>query len=118
MFQWLDCDQPYFRRTKSFVALLAVGLTLNSCTSVEEKKPISAAVAKSPSQEPRAASVPRGTPLSRSEIAALAGLFNENPLVGGQTPPRSHKWVNENVSMFLQFDRPNPSEATTLRYIG
>ena len=118
MFQRRDYDQPYFRGTKSFVALLAVGLIFQSCTTVEEKKPTSAALAKSPSQEPKAARVPRGKPLSKTEITSLAALFNENPLVGGQTPPRSHKWVNENVSIFLQFDRPSPAEATALRYIG
>jgi hypothetical protein len=118
MFRWFDCDQLYFRGTKTFVALLAIGLIFESCTMVEEKKPTSAAAAKSPSQEAKAGNVPRGRPLSKAEITSLAALFDENPLTGGQTPPRAHKWVNENVSIFLQFDRPNPAEATMLRYIG
>jgi hypothetical protein len=118
MLRWFDCNQLYVHGTNTIVFLLAVGLIFHSCATVEEKKPIADAVAKSPSQEPKATSVPRGRPLSKTEITSLAVLFNENPLIGGQIPPRAHKWVNENVSIFLQFDRPDPSEATTLRYIG
>lgn len=33
-------------------------------------------------------------------------------------PPRLYKWVNDEVSIFVQLDRPNPAEATTARYIG
>ncbi|MGD9893108.1 MAG: hypothetical protein AB7U18_17660, partial [Dehalococcoidia bacterium] len=51
-------------------------------------------------------------------IMPLASLFNENPLIGGQIAPRLYKWVNEQVTIFLQFDRSNPSEASKLRYIG
>jgi hypothetical protein len=101
------------RRMSSFIVLLALLIAAQSCT-VADNKPTS----KSSAEGSQSASLPHGKPLSKSEIVALGSLFNENPLTGGQTPPRAHKWVNENVSMFLQFDRPEPAEAKALRYIG
>jgi hypothetical protein len=53
-----------------------------------------------------------------NHIASLATLFNETPFEGGQVPPRLYKWVNDDVSIFVQPDRPSPAEATTVRYIG
>ena len=106
------------RWLRNSVIILAVVLAANACTMVEEKTNSTVTVSKSLSQARKSTSVPQGKPLSKAEITALAPFFNENPLTGGQTPPRAHKWVNENVSIFLQFDRPNPSEATALRYIG
>lgn len=56
--------------------------------------------------------------MTHDEVLALAQLFTDNPLFGGQVAPRLYKWVNENTLLFLQFDRPNPNDATQLRYIG
>jgi plastocyanin len=56
--------------------------------------------------------------LTVDEIAELMALFNDGILTGGQTPPRFHKWVNKDVSIFLQFDSSNPAEATELRNVG
>ena len=100
------------------VVLLVAFLAAQSCSLVDEKKVTSAAGSQPVVERSKATSLPQGKPLSKGEIAALAALFNENPLTGGQEPPRAHKWVNENVSIFLQFDRSNVTEATALRYIG
>jgi len=62
--------------------------------------------------------VPGGHRMTHDEIMALALLFEDNPLNGGQTAPRLYRWVNENTLIFLQFDRANPEEATQLRYVG
>jgi len=61
---------------------------------------------------------PGAKPLSKQDISALAGLFTDQPLTGGQTAPRQYKWVNENVAVFVQFDNKDPAEATSLRYVG
>ncbi len=61
---------------------------------------------------------PGADALTPAEIAELMGIFDDGILTGGQTPPRFHKWVNETVTMFLQFDGPNPEEATALLDIG
>lgn len=53
-----------------------------------------------------------------THVPSFATLFSETPFEGGQVPPRLYKWVNEDVSIFVQLDRPNPAEATTARYIG
>jgi hypothetical protein len=53
-----------------------------------------------------------------SHIASFATLFSETPFDGGQVPPRLYKWVNDDVSIFVQLDRSNPAEATAVRYIG
>jgi hypothetical protein len=53
-----------------------------------------------------------------SQIKTFATLFSTNPLLGGQVPPRLYKWANGDTSMFVQLDRPNPAEATALRYVG
>jgi len=56
--------------------------------------------------------------ITPQEIQQLATLFNQNPLTGGQIPPRLYRWVNENTTIFIQLDKANPAEATELRYIG
>jgi hypothetical protein len=53
-----------------------------------------------------------------NHVAGIAALFSETPFEGGQVPPRLYKWVNDDVSIFVQLDRSNPAEATTARYIG
>lgn len=53
-----------------------------------------------------------------SQISSFAKLFNTNPLLGGQVPPRLYMWANKDVSLFVQLDRPNPAEASALRYVG
>jgi hypothetical protein len=45
-------------------------------------------------------------------------MFDDNPLLGGQVPPRRHLWVNKDVSIFVQFDSSDPAVATQMRYIG
>lgn len=61
---------------------------------------------------------PGAKALSKPDIAALAALFPDNPLTGGQTAPRLYRWVNEDVAVFIQLDKPDPAEATALRYVG
>jgi hypothetical protein len=61
---------------------------------------------------------PGADDLTSDEIVELMGIFDDGILTGGQTPPRFHKWVNEDVTIFLQFDSPDPAEATALRNVG
>jgi len=61
---------------------------------------------------------PGARKMSRDEIAELFAFFNDNPLTGGQAAPRRYKWVNDNVAVFVQFDRNSAAEATELRYVG
>jgi hypothetical protein len=61
---------------------------------------------------------PRGEPLTPEKIQQLHAMFDDNPLLGGQVPPRRHLWVNRNVSIFVQFDSNDPAVATRMRYIG
>jgi hypothetical protein len=56
--------------------------------------------------------------LTRAEIRRLAAFFNDNPLRGRQTAPRHYRWVNGDVLIWLQFDKPNPAKATALRHLG
>jgi plastocyanin len=68
---------------------------------------------------PEANFTPEGADaLTSEEIVELMTLFNDGILTGGQVPPRFHKWVNKDVSIFLQFDSSNPAEATVLRNVG
>jgi plastocyanin len=53
---------------------------------------------------------------SANHVPSLAALFADKPLIGGQVAPRSYRWVNEQVSIFAQFDRPTSPRA--LRYVG
>lgn len=61
---------------------------------------------------------PGAKALPKQELTTLAGFFTDNPLTGGQTAPRLYRWVNEDVSVFVQLDKPKPAEATSLRYVG
>ena len=55
--------------------------------------------------------------LTPEEVQQFVALFGDPFLTGGQSQPRSGRWVNENVFAFLQFDAA-PAEATAIRYIG
>jgi plastocyanin len=58
-----------------------------------------------------------GRPAARaSHVSSLAALFTHNVLTGGQVAPRSYRWVNDRVSIFVQFDRSTSPRA--LRYVG
>ena len=56
--------------------------------------------------------------LTKDEIGRLVALFNDNPLTGSQIAPRVSRWVNNDTFIFLQFDNPDLTQATSLRYIG
>jgi hypothetical protein len=61
---------------------------------------------------------PGARELDAGSIQALAALFDDMPLTGGQEPPRIYKWVNEDVALFAQFDDSDLTQATSLPYIG
>jgi hypothetical protein len=61
---------------------------------------------------------PVGANITTKDISNLASLFNDQPFQGGQVSPRIAKWVNNDIFIFLQFDKPNPSNATTINYVG
>jgi hypothetical protein len=65
----------------------------------------------------RAETVARPTSAT-GHIQSLFSLFTDNPFTGGQVAPRQYKWVNDDVLMFVQFDRSRANEARALRYIG
>jgi hypothetical protein len=48
-----------------------------------------------------ASAFPSGSNLSRAEISQLFELFDDQPLEGGQVPPRISKWVNNDTFTFL-----------------
>jgi len=56
--------------------------------------------------------------LSKQDLQGLAAFFDDQILRGGQVPPRLSKWLNQDVALFLQLDKPNISDATTVRYVG
>jgi hypothetical protein len=62
--------------------------------------------------------LPHGSALSKQDIDAFTAFFTDNPLMGGQSAPRIYKWVNDEVAVFLQFDKLRTNEATALRYFG
>lgn len=61
---------------------------------------------------------PNETDLAAEDLQAFLDLFDDEVLIGGQTPPRQSLWLNENVAMFVQLDAREPEEATTIPYIG
>jgi plastocyanin len=77
-----------------------------------------AAVAAQATPTATATPAPTGVFLSPEEIASLAAGFTDEPLIGGQVAPRLSRFVSPDVFVFLQFDNPDPAQATTLRYVG
>lgn len=65
-----------------------------------------------------ASAFPSGSNLTLGEISQLFELFDDQPLEGGQVPPRISKWVNNDTFIFLQFDKSVAENATFLRYVG
>jgi hypothetical protein len=51
-------------------------------------------------------------------IARMFSVFTENPLQGGQVPPRMYRALNDQVLGFVQFDHNSAAQATELRYVG
>lgn len=76
------------------------------------------AAAASPAAVASPAPGPTGVYLSPEEIAAFAAFFADQPLTGGQVAPRIAKFVSPDVFVFLQFDNPDVTQATALRYVG
>jgi hypothetical protein len=62
--------------------------------------------------------VPIGKNITTEDISEFVTVFDDQPFQGGQISPRIAKWVNEDVFLFIQFDKPSPSNATALNYIG
>jgi plastocyanin len=56
--------------------------------------------------------------LSPAEMRQLTAQFTDNPFRGRQTAPRLYRWVTGDTLVFLEFDKPNPAKARSLRYIG
>jgi plastocyanin len=56
--------------------------------------------------------------LTPTEIRQLAAQFTDNPFRGRQTAPRLYRWVSADTLAFLEFDKPDPKKARSLRYIG
>lgn len=54
--------------------------------------------------------------LTPDEVVALASLFDDPTLTGGQVPPRLGKWVNEDNFIFVQLD--DLAAPTAVRYFG
>jgi hypothetical protein len=61
---------------------------------------------------------PIGKNITTEDISEFVTVFDDQPFQGGQISPRIAKWVNEDVFLFVQFDKPSPSNATALNYIG
>jgi hypothetical protein len=62
--------------------------------------------------------IPIGKNITAEDISEFVTVFDDQPFQGGQISPRIAKWVNEDVFLFVQFDKPSPSNATALNYIG
>ena len=56
--------------------------------------------------------------LTTDAIGRIFAIFNEQPLQGGQVPPRTFKTLNDKVLAFVQFDKNAARDATTLHYFG
>ena len=56
--------------------------------------------------------------LTSDSIAKVFSIFNEQPLQGGQVPPRTFKTLNVKVLAFVQFDKNAARDATSLHYFG
>ena len=61
---------------------------------------------------------PIGKNITTEDISEFVTIFEDQPFQGGQISPRIAKWVNGDVFLFIQFDKPSPSNATALNYIG
>ena len=66
-----------------------------------------------PNFEPAAAGGP-----GADAIARIFALFNEQPLQGGQVPPRVFKSLHDRVLAFAEFDRNSPTDARELHWFG
>ncbi len=58
--------------------------------------------------------------LSALELAALAQVFDDDILKGGQQPWPGHltKWVSEETFLLMHFDNDDPTEATKMLWMG
>ncbi len=56
--------------------------------------------------------------LTPAAIAGLFAVFTDQPLQGGQVPPRIFKSISDQALLFLQFDRNSAADASDLRYLG
>ena len=67
---------------------------------------------------PAPSPAPATPSLTPSAISSLFSVFPENPLQGGQVPPRTYRTLNDQTLAFLQFDHNSAAQAKELRYFG
>jgi len=58
---------------------------------------------------------PRMTP---AELAAFVGLFTDQPFAGGQKMPYLAMWAQDDTFVWLQLDKDDPKQATTVKAWG
>ncbi len=63
---------------------------------------------------------PKGTALTTTDFAAIAAVFNDEPLTGGQQPWPSHaiKWVSNETFVLMHFDAESPIDASRVLWVG
>lgn len=105
-------------RTRTRSRLLAMTAAALLAVSLAGTGPVSGSTPAEQAPGGDSPPAPPGEQLTSEEIAAVFDLFDDNPLLGGQVPPRRHLWVNDDVSIFVQFNSNNPELATSIRYIG
>jgi len=70
------------------------------------------------SARPATFETPGAGKMTPEAIGRIFSVFTENPLQGGQVPPRMYRTLNHQVLAFVQFDHNAADKATELRYIG
>jgi hypothetical protein len=70
------------------------------------------------SARPATFAAPGAGKMTPDAIGRIFSVFTENPLQGGQVPPRMYRALNDRVLAFVQFDHNSADKATDLRYIG
>lgn len=61
---------------------------------------------------------PGARAITKDEIVKMASFYPDQLLQGGQVAPRLAMWMNEDVALFIQLDRPDPLQATVINYVG
>jgi hypothetical protein len=105
-----------------FSTITEIFTDTGSIISYQQYYPISmfqlATAASTTNITDREANIPIGKNITTEDISEFVTVFDDQPFQGGQISPRMAKWVNEDVFLFIQFDKPSPSNATALNYIG
>ena len=109
---------------RTFAILALVPLLLSACGG-SAGTPAAVSQATASPAAPAASAAPKfkstatlGPKITAPELTTLTGFFTDQPFTGGQKMPSLAMWAQDDTFVWLQLDKDDPAQATTVKAWG